>query len=143
MTKQETIQIMAILSGFYGGGKSNPEIMAEGWHLILEPYEYEVAYKAVLDYARNDTREYAQFPTVGNIVKCIENEMHKEVAPINEITRAISYGWKYDQLSKEAQANISEEHYNDWLKMDAEKFQAKVNELAGTLKAQAKQRLLK
>ena len=141
MTKQETIKIMAILSGFYGGGKSNPEIMAEAWHQILEPYDYEVAYKAVLNYARNDTREYASFPTVGNIVKCIEDEKRKEVAPINEVTRAISYGWHYDQLSKEAQANISEEHYNDWLKMDAEEFQTKANILAGTLKKKQQKRL--
>ena len=143
MTEKETVQIMAMLEGFYGMGKGNPEIMAAAWHLVLQDYEFGVASRAVVEYAKNDTREYASFPTVGNIVKCIEHEMHKEVAPINEITRAISYGWHYDQLSKEAQENITEEHYNDWLKMDAEKFQAKANELAGTLKAQAKQRLLK
>ena len=134
MTKKETIELMAILGGFYGGGKTNPEIMAQGWYLILEPYEYEIAYKAVLNYARNDTREYAQFPTVGNIVKCIEEEKTKERAPITEIVRAISYGWQYDQLSKEAQMNITKEHYDDWLKMDAEEFANKANVLAGTLK---------
>lgn len=138
MTKQETVRIMAILSGFYGGGKSNPEVMAEGWHLILEPYTYEVAYKAVLNYAKNDTREYASFPTVGNIVKCIEDEMKKEQAPINEVVRAVAYGWQYDQLSAEAQANITKEHYDDWLNMDAEEFANKANVLAGTLKKKQK-----
>ena len=138
MTKNETIQIMAMLQAFYGMGKGNPEIMAEGWYLILEPYDFEIAKRAVLNYAKNDTREYGTFPTVGNIVKEIEAEMRKEQAPIKEVVRAISYGWGYDQLSKEAQANITEEHYNDWLNMDAEEFANKANALAGALKEQKK-----
>ena len=138
MTKSETIQIMAMLEAFYGQGKGNPEIMAEGWYLILEPYDFEIAKRAVLNYAKNDTREYGTFPTVGNIVKEIEAEMRKEQAPIKEVVRAISYGWGYDQLSKEAQANITQEHYNDWLNMDAEEFANKANALAGTLKEQKK-----
>lgn len=138
MTKAEAIQVMAILAGLYGQGKGNPEVMAESWYLILEPYDFEIAKKAVLNYAKTDTREYGTFPTVGNIVKEIEAEMRKEQAPIKEVVRAISYGWGYDQLSKEAKANITEEHYNDWLNMDAEEFANKANALAGTLKAQKK-----
>ena len=138
MTKAEAIQVMAILAGLYGQGKGNPEVMAESWYLILEPYDFEIAKKAVLNYAKNDTREYGTFPTVGNIVKEIEAEMRKEQAPIKEVVRAISYGWGYDQLSKEAKANITKEHYNDWLKMDEEEFANKANALAGTLKEQKK-----
>lgn len=138
MTKAEAIQVMAILAGLYGQGKGNPEVMAESWYLILEPYDFEIAKKAVLNYAKNDTREYGTFPTVGNIVKEIEAEMRREQAPIKEVVRAISYGWGYDQLSKEAKANITQEHYNDWLNMDAEEFANKANALAGTLKAQKK-----
>ena len=122
MTKQETIQIMAMLGAFYGAGKSNPEVMAEGWHTILEPYEFEVARKAVLNYAKNDVREYASFPTVGNIVKCINDEIAKDEAPVKEVVRAISYGWGYDQLSKDAKELITPLRYDEWLKMDAEEF---------------------
>ena len=138
MTKKETVQIMAMLGAFYGAGKSNPEIMAEGWHLILEPYDFQIARKAVLSYAKNDTREYASFPTVGNIVKCIREEIGKEKAPINEIIKAVSYGWGYSQLSDNAKNNISEDHYNDWLKMDAEEFANRANALAGTLRDKQK-----
>ena len=141
MAKSETIQLMAILGAFYGAGKANPEIMAEGWFMILEPYDFQIAQKAVLNYARNDVREYASFPTVGNIVRCIEEEMRKEQAPVKEVVRAISYGWGYDQLSEEAKKNITEEHYNDWLKMNAEEFANKANVLADTLKAQRIKRL--
>ena len=133
MTKQETIQIMAMLGAFYGAGKSNPEVMAEGWHAILEPYEFEVARRAVLNYAKNDVREYASFPTVGNIVKCINNEIAKDEAPVKEVVRAISYGWGYDQLSKDAKEIISPVKYDEWLKIDAEEFANNAGKMALSL----------
>lgn len=139
MTEQETIKIMAYLGAFYGAGKSNPEIMAVAWHQILKDYDFTIAERAVFNFARNDRREYATFPAVGNIVAAIEEEGRKEQAPINEVVRAISYGWQYDQLSKEAQANITKEHYDDWLNMDAEEFSNKANILAGNLKKKRKQ----
>ena len=138
MTKKETIRIMAMLGAFYGAGKSNPEAMAEGWHIILEPFEFRHAYNAVLEYAKNDTREYASFPTVGNIVKCIKDEMRKDEAPIKEIVKAISYGRDYAQLSQNAKNNISEERYNSWLRMDAEEFTNKANIMAETLRSERK-----
>ena len=141
MTKEETIQIMAMLGAFYGAGKSNPQIMADGWFLILEPYDFEMAKKAVLSFAKNDTRDYATFPAVGKIVQCIEEEMRKEQAPISEVVRAISYGWGYEQLSAEAKQNITKEHYDDWLNMNAEEFANKASVLAGTLKAKSTKRL--
>ena len=138
MTKQETIQIMAMLGAFYGAGKSNPEIMAEGWHLILEPYEFDVARRAVLNYAKNDVRDYASFPTVGNIVKCINDEIAKDEAPVKEIVRAISYGWGYDQLSKDAKEIITPLRYDEMLKMDAEKFANNAGKIADSLKEKYK-----
>lgn len=138
MTKTETIQIMAMLGAFYGAGKSNPEVMADGWFIILEPYDYQTARKAVLNFAKNDTREYGTFPTVGNIVKEIEAEMAKEQAPIKEVVRAISYGWSYDQLSDTAKANITKAHYEDWLNMDAEEFALNAGKLASSLKRNQK-----
>lgn len=138
MTKSETIQLMAMLGAFYGAGKANPEIMAEGWFMILEPYDFKIAQKAVLNYAKSDVREYASFPTVGNIVRCIEDEMRKEQAPVKEIVRAISYGWGYDQLSKDAKTLISDERYESWLKMDAEEFSNKAHIMTETLKSERK-----
>lgn len=142
MTKSETIQIMAMLGAFYGAGKANPEIMAEGWYMILEPYDFQIAQKAVLSFAKGDTRDYATFPAVGKIVQAIENEMRKEQAPIKEVVRAISYGWGYEQLSADAKRIISDEKYKTWLKMDAEEFSNKAMVMAETLKSEQK-RLLK
>lgn len=141
MTLDETVKIMSILGAFYGAGKSNPEVMAEGWFVVLEPYDFNVAYRAVIEYAKNDTREYASFPTVGNIVKYIEAEMAKDQAPIKEVVRAISYGWGYDQLSGSAKDIISEERYKSWLKMDAEEFSNKAHIMSETLKSERKKLL--
>lgn len=138
MSKAETIQLMAMLGAFYGAGKANPEIMAEGWFMILEPYDFQIAQKAVLNYAKNDVREYASFPTVGNIVRCIEEEMRKSEAPIKEIVRSISYGKDYSQLSESAKNNISEDRYNSWLAMDAEEFSNKAHIMAETLRSERK-----
>ena len=138
MTKEETIKIMAMLGAFYGGGKSNPEVMATAWHLILSKYDYRIASKAVLDFAENDTREYATFPAVGRIVQAIKSEMQREEAPIKEIVRAVSYGWQYDQLSQDARQIIRKDKYDDWRNMDAEEFSSKAGVLAGTLKRSRK-----
>lgn len=139
MTKEETIKIMAMLGAFYGAGKSNPEIMATAWHLVLEPYDYPIASRAVLEYARNDRREYATFPSVGNIVAAIEDAMAKAQAPITEIIRAISYGWDYNQLTEQARATITIDAYNSWLNVDAEEFANQSEKLAESLKRGRKQ----
>lgn len=138
MTKKETIRLMAMLEAFYGQGKGKPEIMAEGWYLILEPYDFEIAKRAVLTFVKNDTREYGTYPTVGNIVKCIEDEMRKSEAPIKEIVRSISYGKDYSQLSESAKNSISEDRYNSWLNMDAEEFSNKAHIMAETLRSERK-----
>lgn len=138
MTKEETIQIMAMLGAFYGAGKSNPQIMADGWYLILEKYDFNTARIAVLKFAENDTREYATFPAVGCIVKAIKDEMAKQKAPIKEIIRAVSYGWQYNQLTENARQNITEDHYNEWLRMDAEEFANNADAFAETLKINQK-----
>lgn len=138
MTKEETIQIMAMLGAFYGAGKSNPQIMADGWYLILEKYDFDIARIAVLKFAENDTREYATFPAVGCIVKAIKDEMTRQKAPIKEIIRAVSYGWQYNQLTENAKQNITEERYNEWLHMDAEEFANNADAFAETLKINQK-----
>lgn len=135
MTKEETLKILAMLSAFYGQGKSNPSNMATAWHLILGKYEYRIAQKAILTFAENDTREYATFPAVGKIVEAIKFEEKKEYAPINAIVRGIAYGRHYSNLPDEAKALISSEKYDAWLSMNAEEFASQSDALAESLKA--------
>ena len=135
MTKEETVKIMAVLGAFYAGGKNDPKQQATAWHMILAKYDFDVALQAVLHYAENDTREYATFPTVGNIVKAIKDEICRRKKPIDEVIISISYGRNYAMLSKEAKALIPEDKYNTWLEVDAmyfaENAQSYTDELKG------------
>lgn len=134
MTKDETVKIMAMLGAFYSGGKNDPKMQAQAWHLILGKYPYRLAEQAVLHYAENDTREYAAFPTAGAIVTEIKAEQMRMEKPIKEIVRAIAYGYDHTQLSDGARQLISEEMYNEWLAMDAEEYGSKMDMLADILK---------
>lgn len=122
MTKEETVKIMMMLGAFYSGSKNNAKMQAAAWHMVLEKYDFEIAQKAVLNYAENDTREYATFPAVGVIVREIRNQQMLEAKPIKEVIRAISYGKGYEDISDDAKRIISKEVYNKWLKIDAEEF---------------------
>lgn len=125
MTKEETVKIMSVLGAFYSGSKNNAKMQAATWHMILEKYDFGIAQKAVLNFAENDTREYASFPAVGVIVREIRNQQQLEAKPIKEVIRSISYGKGYEDISDDAKRIISKEVYNKWLKIDAEEFAAK------------------
>lgn len=141
MTREETLKVLAMLNAFYAGDKNDPQQQLAAWHLILQKYDYEIAKKAVINFAENDARQYATFPAVGAIVaeirKC-EAEMNK---PIKEIVRAVAYGYDYTQLSYTARSRISEEAYNEWLAMDAEEYASKMDVLADSLKIHRQKRL--
>lgn len=134
MTKQETIKIMALLGAFYAGGKNDPKIQAQAWYMVLYKYDFEVAKCAVLRYAENDTRDYATFPAVGNIVEAIKQETALKEKPIKEVMLGVSYGTDYNQLSGYAQKLISQEQYNDWLRIDAMAFQHDAEHYADLLR---------
>lgn len=136
MTKTETITILSMLSSFYSGGKNDPKLQADAWHLILYKYDFVTAQKAVLNFAENDTRDYATFPAVGVIVKEIKCQQKIEERPYREITRAIQYGKNYDELSIEAKNIISEANYGEWLKVDPEEFANKAHIYTEMLKTQ-------
>lgn len=132
MTKEETIKILAMLNAFYAGGKNNPREQATAWHMVLGKYEYEAAFKAVLRYAENDTREYASFPAVGAIVKLIKSEEEFYNSSVKSIIRNIAYGVPYDPMSLNF-CLIPEDVYNEWLKVDAEFFAQEADSFAKLL----------
>lgn len=134
MTKEETIMILAMLSAFYGQGKSDPKQMSTAWHLILGKYDYRIAQKAILNFAENDVREYATFPSVGRIVDAIKQEEQREYAPVRAIVRGVSYGRHYSALTDDAKALISNEKYDAWLSMNAEEFANQSEAFAESLK---------
>lgn len=133
MTEEQTIKVLELLNAFYAGGKNDPQQQVIAWHLILKDYDFQDAMNAVLTYAKNDRREYAQFPTVGRIIEQIEAEQNKKNNVIREVINAISYGRQYDVLSDNAKELVCGEEYNSWLNEDAEEFSRQAGFLAMAL----------
>lgn len=123
MTEKEVVKIMAMLGAYYGGGKTNPQQQATAWYLVLKDFDFKIAQVAVVNFAKNDTRDYAAFPTVGKIVDAIRTETKSRAKPIREIKMAISYGRSYDQLPDECRRIISKVEYGVWSQMNAEQFE--------------------
>ena len=142
MSKQETITILMILGAFYSGGKNDPKMQADAWHMILQKYDFDTAKIAVLKFAESDTRDYATFPAVGKIVQAIKNEEKERIQPILEIKMAISHGKDYDALPIKNKSIISREMYNKWLAVNAEEFEQRASEFMGLLKNSYNRRLI-
>lgn len=141
MTKQETIMILAMLGAFYSGGKNDPKMQSDAWHLILQKYDFNMARIAVLKFAENDTREYATFPAVGKIVQAIKEEEKARMKPIREIKMAISHGKRYDDMEPYHKSLISRQMYDEWLNMDAEQFENETPRFMEILKNENRNRL--
>lgn len=139
MTKEDTIHILQFLNAIYAGDKNDPVEQVSAWHLILQKYDYNDAMQAVVNFAENDTRDYASFPAVGVIVNEIRKVEKARSDAISEIIIGISYGRTYDMISDKAKALIGRATYEDWLSMDAELFSIKAGSLKQILQQKQKQ----
>lgn len=108
MTKREVIKLLAMLSAYYGKSKADAETMVGAWYLLLKDYDYTIAEQAVLEYAKNDNREYSQFPKVGTVIESIKQEEQA----FTVIRNSAYYGWEYDRLPERSKKWITEERYN-------------------------------
>jgi len=122
MTKEQTIKVLAMLNGFYAGGKNDPSQQAFAWHLVLGKYDFNDAMAAVIRFAENDNRDYATFPAVGRIVAEIKKENTARMNAVQEVIRQISYGKNYKDMTDRAKALISKETYDNWSHIDAMEF---------------------
>lgn len=107
MTETETIKILALLNAYYGQGKAEPETMANAWHMLLKDYDYKTVEGAVLNFAREDKREYPVFPSVGQILESIR----KEENLCHAIWGRMANNDSYDELSPRAQRLITEDQF--------------------------------
>lgn len=123
MTREEVTKLMAILGVFYPvRNEIDARTQVNAWHAILQHYDYAIAERAVFRFASNDSRQYGTFPSIGSIVKAINDEISDATKPIYEIAKKIHYGRPHEELSEKAQAMIDEKTYNFWLNMDAEEY---------------------
>ena len=120
MNKNETLKILAMLSAYYGQGKSDAQQMASAWHLILKDYPYQDAEQAVVEFARNDVRDYATFPTVGVIIREIDTARTNARKLKNKAWNNILNTNEYDKLIEEAKEWFSREQFNELKKLPHE-----------------------
>lgn len=108
MTKEEVGKVLALLTAYYGQGRSfDVRQMVEGWYYVIGEYDYNTAKRAVIEFARNDTREYASFPTAGSVRKAIENERNVP----NKIFAKIRANTPYERLTQKEKRYITESNY--------------------------------
>lgn len=123
MNVDETIKVMAMLSAYYGQPKGDSQQMAKAWHMILRDYDFKDAERAVIEFARNDTRDYNVFPTIGKFVQAVEQMRKLPYRIIGKARKGIKYS-ELDAIEKNA---ISEKAYNRALEMPEEKLLNNVN----------------
>lgn len=132
MTKEETIKILAMLSAYFGQGKAEPQAMASAWHLILKDYDFAIAQRAVVEFARNDTREYCTFPPVGSIVTAIKAQ--EKLA--NRIFNVAFQDVEYNDLPDVAKRFITKNDYQTLLDMSQEELKKREQSIKGVLTGQ-------
>lgn len=111
MTREEVGKVLALLSAYYDKGQRTMSVKATvvAWEYVIGQYEYNVAKRAVINFARNDTREYATFPSAGLIRKAIEEE---EAVP-RLIFNSAFRGSPYETLPPRCKEEITEQAYGD------------------------------
>lgn len=129
MTKQDVTKLLAILCAYYGKPKSDAADMVNAWHILLKDHDYTVAEQACIEYAKNDRREYAQFPTIGNILASIEEE-EKCFLRIRRLARE---EYTYNYLDKRCMKWISPERYVNLQKCGTEYLDNNFKEIRSTL----------
>ena len=127
MTKEETLKIMSMLSAYYGQPKVPAGQMANAWHIVLQHYDYRIAEKAVVEFAINDCRDYAVFPTIGKFREAIERTKRMPYRIIGKIRQGINYS-DLDIIEKTA---ISETAYKKAQEMDDVTLVENVEKIAG------------
>lgn len=107
MNKQEVTALLAILSAYYGNPKAEAADMVNAWHVVLKDYEYAIAEQACIEFAKNDNREYSQFPSIGNIVAAIKDEYNCFL----RIRNFAFHNKEYDEIGDRAKKWITAERY--------------------------------
>lgn len=81
--------------------------MAMAWHEIIGEYDYKTVERAIINYAREDERDYPVFPSPGQIIESI----NKEVNIPHAIWGRMANNCPYRELSARAKRLITQEEY--------------------------------
>lgn len=106
MTENEIKNIATLMQGFY------PQVeLGEAWQKamikLIGEYDYEIAEKAITEYARGDTRENPRLPAPGAIYGAIKNT-YDLYGGIKALAKGDT---PYDDLSEISKHLVSKETY--------------------------------
>lgn len=135
MSRKEVIKLLAIISAYYGQSKADAETMVTAWHLLLKDYDYRIAEQAVLEYAKNDSREYSQFPQIGAIIESIKEEERVFNIIRNSALESDIAGRRYERLPERCKKWISKERFERLQKCPDEYLLENLEQIKKTLYA--------
>lgn len=133
MDKAETAQLLGNLAILYGRPKGDPEMTANVWYELVKQYDYKDAMKAMYDFARQDTRDYATFPAPGIIISFIESAADYKRRLRFRTFNMMYDGRPYEELPEDCQNICPKEVYERGLKMDVEELLSKKNDFINYL----------
>lgn len=121
MTKRETGEIIKLLLAYFrNNNDAGAGTMVDAWHAILKDYDYKTVRQAVIEFAKQDKRDYPTMPGVGAIIEQAEAIKAKKRRPVNIAFNYALDGTDYAGLPSEVQELLSEETYYKYRRQDTE-----------------------
>ena len=123
MTKKETAEIIKLLMSYF---RNNNDVgagtMVDAWHTIFKDYKYKTVRDAVIQFAKEDRRDYPTMPSVGVILAQVDSIKDREKRPVMIALNGAIDGRPYEQLPEEVREILAEETYEKYLLYDPEKL---------------------
>lgn len=123
MTKKETAEIIKLLMSYF---RNNNDVgagtMVDAWHTIFKDYKYKLVRDAVIQFAKEDRRDYPTMPSVGVILAQIDSIKDRERRPVMKAFNGAVDGVPYEQLPEDVQEVLAQETYEKYLMYDPERL---------------------
>lgn len=121
MTKKETAEIIKLLNAYFPNkGTATVATMIDAWHEALKDEDFKRTRKAVVEFAKNDRREYPTWPGVGQIIGKIEDVKKAENRHVIEAYNGIYNHVPYNELGQEVRDRLTPEKYAEFSRIDPE-----------------------
>ena len=135
MTKKETAEIVKLMNAYFRRtGSATVGTMIDAWHEALKDQDFARTRRAVVQFAKNDRRDYPTWPAVGQIIAAIEDEKKTENRPVMMAYSGLCKGSDYESLPREVRDRLTPEKYAEFMRLDAEAVVARGKEVRAKLK---------
>lgn len=116
MTKGEIAKLIDFVQGIYPTKELLKDSMKSVWEKMFSEFDYDVTIKAFIEVAKDDDKDFNEFPSTGKFYTYAKNQ-HM----LYDAIKQLAYDGKdYDTLSFSGQQLITREKYNKLLLKDKE-----------------------